>query len=69
MQLDANNADTLANLIVLNTLLGKKEEVAQLKEQLAGVSSEHKVLTDWAEKKQEFERAKSKYTPKFEATA
>ncbi|KAJ4305835.1 hypothetical protein N0V90_001367 [Kalmusia sp. IMI 367209] len=69
VQLDAQNADTLANLIVLNTLLGKKEEVTGLKEKLAGVDSEHKVLTDWAEKKQEFERAKAKYTPKFEAAA
>lgn len=69
MQLDAKNADTLANLIVLNTLLGKKEEVAQLKEQLTGVDSEHRALADWAEKKQEFERAKAKYTPKFEAAA
>ena len=69
MQLDAQNADALANLIVLNTLLGKREEAAQFKEQLTSVNSEHKVLTDWAEKKQEFERAKAKYTPKFEAAA
>jgi coatomer protein complex subunit epsilon len=69
VQLDANNADTIANLIVLNTLLGKKEEAAQLKEQLKGVDSEHRALTDWAEKKQEFERARAKYTPKFEAAA
>ncbi|KAL1592850.1 hypothetical protein SLS60_011267 [Paraconiothyrium brasiliense] len=69
VQLNPNDADTLANLIVLNTLLGKKEEVAQLKEQLAGIDSEHKVLTDWAEKKQAFDQAKSKYTPKFEAAA
>lgn len=54
---------------MLNTLLGKKDEVVQLKSQLAGVNSEHKALTDWAEKKQEFERAKAKYTPKFEAAA
>ena len=69
MQLDAHNADTLANLVVLNTLLGKKEEAAKLKDQLKGVNSEHRVLTDWAEKKQEFERARAKYTPKFEAAA
>jgi len=69
VQLDAQNADALANLIVLNTLLGKREEAAQFKEQLTSVNSEHKVLTDWAEKKQEFERAKAKYTPKFEAAA
>lgn len=69
VQLDANNADTLANLLVLNTLLGKKDEVTQLREQLAGVDSEHQVLTDWAEKKQAFDQAKAKYTPKFEVAA
>lgn len=69
VQLDANNADTLANMIVLNTLLGKKDEAIQLKEQLAGVDSEHQVLTDWAEKKQAFDQAKAKYTPKFEVAA
>jgi coatomer protein complex subunit epsilon len=69
VQLDAQNADTLANLIVLNTLLGKKEEVTQLKDQLAGVDSKHQVLTDWAEKKQAFDQARLKYTPKFEAAA
>lgn len=67
--LDEQNADTIANMIVLNTLLGKKEEVAGLKTKLAGVDAEHKVLTDWAEKKSEFEKAKAKYTPKFEVTA
>jgi coatomer protein complex subunit epsilon len=54
---------------VLNTLLGKKDEVTQLKDQLAGVDSKHQVLTDWAEKKQAFDQARSKYTPKFEAAA
>ncbi|KAF9738965.1 hypothetical protein PMIN06_007770 [Paraphaeosphaeria minitans] len=68
-QLDVNNGDTLANLIVLNTLLGKNDEVARLKAQLASVDSEHQVLTDWAEKKQAFDQAKAKYTPKFEVTA
>lgn len=54
---------------MLNILLGKKEEAATLKEKLAGVDAEHKVLSDWAEKKADFEKAKAKYTPKFEVTA
>ena len=67
MQIAPENADTIANLIVLNTLLGKKDDVSELQKKLAGVQGSHKVLADWAEKKQEFERAKAKYTPKFEA--
>jgi coatomer protein complex subunit epsilon len=54
---------------VLNTLLGKREEVKGLKEKLAGVDAEHRMLKDWEEKKSEFERARTKYTPKFEVTA
>lgn len=69
VEIDGANADTIANLIVLNTLLGKREEVQGLKEKLAAVDKEHRVLADWEEKKAEFERAKSKYTPKFEVAA
>lgn len=65
--IDAKSPDTIANLIVLNTLLGKKDETAQLKSQLEGIDKEHHVLADWREKREEFERAKAKYTPKFEA--
>lgn len=67
--LDGQNPETIANLLVLNTLLGKKDEVAGLKQKLAAVDSEHTVLTGWAKKKQEFELAKAKYTPKFETAA
>jgi coatomer protein complex subunit epsilon len=64
--IDANSADTIANLIVLNTLLGKKSETAELKKQLGTVDSRHRAVTDWTEKKDEFEKARAKYTPKFE---
>ncbi|KAF2470123.1 coatomer subunit epsilon [Lindgomyces ingoldianus] len=64
--LDSNSADTIANLIVLNTLLGKKDETTQLRSQLEKVDAEHKALADWKEKKEEFEKAKAKYSPKFE---
>jgi coatomer protein complex subunit epsilon len=63
---NSNSADTLANLVVLNTLLGKKDEAAKLKSQLQGVDKEHRLLSEWAEKRSEFEKAKAKYTPKFE---
>lgn len=64
--LDPNNADTLANLIVLNTLLGKPDEAEQMKARLAKADAEHRALKEWSEKKALFEQAKAKYTPKFE---
>jgi coatomer protein complex subunit epsilon len=54
---------------VLNTLLGKKEESQKLKSQLESAHSEHKAVADWAEKKQEFARAASKYSPQFEVAS
>lgn len=67
--IEPKNADTLANLVVLNTLLGKKAEAEQLKEQLRGVDKEHRAVRDWVEKKGEFERASGKYSPKFEVAS
>ena len=66
LSIDGTSADTIANLIVLNTLLGKTEEVRALKEQLQAADSQHRVLQDWAEKKSEFQKAAAKYSPKFE---
>jgi len=54
---------------VLNTLLGKRAETEQLKEQLRAADKEHRALRDWAEKKGEFERAAAKYSPKFEVAS
>lgn len=69
LALESSSADTIANLIVLNTLLGKKKETAELKEQLQAADGEHRALKDWAEKKEEFAKAAAKYTPKFEVAA
>jgi coatomer protein complex subunit epsilon len=66
IEMDAKSADTIANLVVLNTLLGKKDEANQLKEQLQSVDKDHRMLADWQEKRAEFEKARAKYTPKFE---
>jgi coatomer protein complex subunit epsilon len=63
------NADTIANLVVLNTLLGKTKETADLKKQLASADGEHRALRDWKEKKGEFEKAAAKYSPKFEVAS
>jgi coatomer protein complex subunit epsilon len=67
--IEPKSADTIANLIVLNTLLGKTAETQQLKEQLAGADKQHRALKDWAEKKEEFARAAGKYAPKFEVAS
>ena len=69
IEIDPKSADTIANLIVLNTLLGKKEETAQLKQQLESTNAEHRAVKDWAEKKSDFQKAAAKYTPKFEVAA
>lgn len=67
--IDENSADTIANLVVLNTLLGKQDETKQLKERLQTVDKEHRAVKDWAEKKEEFQKAMEKYTPKFEVAS
>ncbi|KAJ4404652.1 hypothetical protein N0V91_005802 [Didymella pomorum] len=69
IEIDPKSADTIANLIVLNTLLGKTEETAQLKQQLQSVDAQHRAVQDWAEKKTDFQKAAAKYTPKFEVAA
>lgn len=69
IEIDPKSADTIANLIVLNTLLGKTEQTAQLKQQLESTNSEHRAVKDWAEKKSDFQKAAAKYTPKFEVAA
>jgi coatomer protein complex subunit epsilon len=66
IEINPKSADTIANLIVLNTLLGKTAETEQLKEQLQAVDAEHLAIKDWAEKKSEFQKAMAKYSPKFE---
>ncbi|KAF2126782.1 coatomer subunit epsilon [Dothidotthia symphoricarpi CBS 119687] len=67
--IDENSADTIANLIVLNTLLGKKDETKQLTEKLQTVDKQHRAVKDWTEKKEEFQKAMGKYTPKFEVAS
>lgn len=69
ISIDPTSADTIANLIVLNTLLGKPEETSQFKSQLQSSAPNHRAVSDWAAKKEEFAKAAAKYTPKFEVTA
>ncbi|KAL5119573.1 hypothetical protein ACEQ8H_002419 [Pleosporales sp. CAS-2024a] len=64
--IEPESADTIANLIVLNTLLGKGAEVEELKSRLEKADKSHSALADWKKKKDEFARAAGKYAPKFE---
>ena len=56
----------VANAIVLNTLLGKSEEVDSLK---AMLDEGHALKTDLALKREAFDSARAKYQPKFEVAA
>lgn len=55
----------LANVIVLNTILGK--DTSELREKLKSVDPAHELLRGTEEKMSAFEEARLKYTPKFEA--
>jgi coatomer subunit epsilon len=61
-QLEANNPDVLANSIVLNTILGKDSSTQ--KKALEKAKPDHQLLVDLAEKRTEFEKAASRYSPR-----
>jgi len=61
-----DDQDVLANAIVLNTLLGRSDEVQRLKSELGG---DHVLKRDLVAKREAFESAMSKYAPKFEVAA
>lgn len=63
--LDPKSPDVLANTIVLNTVLGK--DTTEQKKALEEVDPKHPFLVEVAAKKDAFEAAQAKYTPKFEA--
>ena len=59
-----DDPDVLANTVVLNTINGA--DTAELREKLQRVESNHQLLLDLAAKKEAFDAAAAKYTPKFE---
>lgn len=65
-ELDPDNADLLANTVVLDTILGKTNEAKEAKSKLEKTQPDHQALLDWAKKKEEFDKACERYTPKFE---
>ncbi|KAF2758322.1 coatomer subunit epsilon [Pseudovirgaria hyperparasitica] len=64
VEMDGTNADLLANLVVLNTILGK--DSADLTGQLRAADPKHQFLADIEAKREAFAAASAKYSPKFE---
>jgi len=64
--LDGESADALANTAVLNTILGKKDEVESAVTKLSAVAPGHVFLQETQRRKEAFDSASQKYTPKFE---
>lgn len=62
VQRDPNDAEAIANSIVLNVIGGK--DVGELKGKLDGVESEHPYLVDLREKSGLFDQAAGKYAAK-----
>ncbi|KAG8626422.1 hypothetical protein KVT40_005367 [Elsinoe batatas] len=66
LALDGENADALANQAVLNTILGKGEEADVVLKKLQGVDKGHPFLEEVGKRREAFEAAAGKYSPKFE---
>ncbi|KAF5551516.1 coatomer epsilon subunit [Fusarium mexicanum] len=65
LEKDANNADAIANLLVLNVISGNQsDEYAQ---KLKSVKPNHQFLADLEEKSALFDKAATKYSPKVSA--
>ena len=63
---DPEDADALANLAVLKVIQGKADEAAAARERLQGVDKGHSLLVEIERKREAFEAAAAKYSPKFE---
>jgi coatomer subunit epsilon len=62
----AEDAEVLANAVVLNTILGKEKEASDARAKLEKADAEHVFLTELAGRREAFEAAKAKYAPQFE---
>ncbi|KAF5231934.1 hypothetical protein FAUST_8981 [Fusarium austroamericanum] len=65
LEKDANNADALANLLVLNVISGNKSD--EFTQKLQSAKPDHQYLVDLEEKSALFDRAATKYSPKVSA--
>ncbi|KAB8338906.1 hypothetical protein FH972_021848 [Carpinus fangiana] len=64
-----DDADVLATAVTLNTILGKDAERQAMLGRLAKANKEHPLLVDAQAKKDLFDSATAKWTPKFEVEA
>lgn len=64
LELEPNNANAVANKLVLDTIVGKDTSEARTK--LASVDKNNELLADLAAKQEAFRAAMTKYSPKFE---
>lgn len=65
LEKDANNADAIANLLVLNVISGNKSD--EFAQKLQSAKPDHQYLVDLEEKSALFDRAATKYSPKVSA--
>ncbi|CAF3563371.1 hypothetical protein SNK03_003545 [Fusarium graminearum] len=65
LEKDANNADAIANLLVLNVISGNKSD--EFTQKLQSAKPDHQYLADLEEKSALFDRAATKYSPKVSA--
>ncbi|KAF5715841.1 coatomer epsilon subunit [Fusarium mundagurra] len=65
LEKDANNADAIANLLVLNVISGNQSD--EFTQKLKSVKSNHQFLADLEEKSALFDKAATKYSPKVSA--
>ncbi|KAF5683093.1 coatomer epsilon subunit [Fusarium circinatum] len=62
LEKDANNADAIANLLVLNVISGNQSD--EFAQKLKSVKPNHQYLADLEEKSALFDKAATKYSPK-----
>ncbi|RMJ13362.1 hypothetical protein CDV36_006993 [Fusarium kuroshium] len=65
LEKDANSADAIANLLVLNVISGNNAE--ELTDKLKAADPNHQFLSDLEEKGALFDKAATKYSPKVSA--
>ncbi|KAF5600474.1 coatomer epsilon subunit [Fusarium pseudoanthophilum] len=65
LEKDANNADAIANLLVLNVISGNQSD--EFAQKLKSVKPNHQFLADLEEKSALFDKSATKYSPKVSA--
>ena len=65
LSLDPENANALANKVVLDTIAGR--DTSEVRRKLEAVDAQHDMLVDLDAKRGAFQSALEKYSPKFEA--